>query len=187
MLSSLKSQNLSFAEEDSHGFRFYASAILLGCSLLSHRDYACSEAGQNLIVSLFSVLPDIQKRREILSNLLERIEDQSSLGSTAVLQVLRAIGARHPSSLYPFKTILDQLIDYMEFFSTNDIRILYQFMCLVHLSDEGQQSSQLEILIQKQLFHPESLFKRIGCIGAACVISHLGKLELCLLPSHSSL
>jgi len=115
--------------------KFYASAILLGCSLLSHRDYACSEAGQNLIVSLFSVLPDIQKRREILSNLLERIEDQSSLGSTAVLQVLRAIGARHPSSLYPFKTILDQLIDYMEFFSTNDIRILYQFMCLVHLSD----------------------------------------------------
>ncbi|EQC41967.1 hypothetical protein SDRG_00816 [Saprolegnia diclina VS20] len=82
------------------------------------------------------------------------------------LETLLALLDHAPGCLTTFLPLLKQLLDYIDTFTVEQCRYVYQL--LVHVG--GTTDADLAITIRKQLYHQDNQYRKLGMIGYICVI-----------------
>ena len=89
------------------------------------------------------------------------------------LQVARELSAKEPhaADLRRHLQFVQNIMDYMEAFTDEQIRTLYTIFANLSLSAMRStgcmpMDDQIHILLRKQLGHPDALYKRMGILGA---------------------
>ncbi|KDO32524.1 hypothetical protein SPRG_03001 [Saprolegnia parasitica CBS 223.65] len=82
------------------------------------------------------------------------------------LETLLALLDHAPGCLATFLPLLKQLLDYIDTFTVEQCRYVYQL--LVHVG--GTTDADLAITIRKQLYHQDNQYRKLGMIGYICVI-----------------
>lgn len=167
-------------------------------------DANARHAGIFIYALLFRIFSDGDVRMNVVSALINHVgtrrpgEVETALDS----MILIASEGEEDRSLLPYSASVQRLLDSLEFFSDSQLRRLWTVMghlCLASakkmtLSQKkengdvqggqgdssdtlvGGELQSLEILLEKELTHADTFYRRIGVIGSCTMVKVLGSL-----------
>lgn len=178
--------------------------ITLASVAVKSTDIGARRTGVFLYALLFRLFPSGNTRRNVITTLVEHTGTRKSGEVDTALDALVLISKESVDdrSLLPHSASIQNLLDLLEWFSDSQLRQLWTvfgYLCCasakkaldrqnghgqstnsnqdVSVEDEGSGEGELqmlEILLRKELTHPDIFYRRIGVIGACTMVKVLG-------------
>ncbi|OQR95725.1 Fanconi anemia group D2 protein-like [Thraustotheca clavata] len=103
---------------------------------------------------------------DIIADILGHCVSSSPKTVDAGLETLHYIITDSPTSLISYLPSLKQLLDFVDKFTVEQCRQVYQLLIQVG----GTSDADLAITIRKQLYHQDNHYRKLGMIGCICLI-----------------
>ncbi|KAJ3707216.1 hypothetical protein LUZ61_010921 [Rhynchospora tenuis] len=149
---------------------------LLSCKEDKARDFAI-----HLFMALFVEFCDIYSRQEILGILVTHIGSGVSHEVCSALDMMVLLTSKHSEELVPISSHINGILDYLEGFSEDNLRKVYDIFCHLALrgksvKDTGTSSigNELLMIVRKQVSNPDQKYRKMGIIGTLRVVRALG-------------
>eukprot|EP01094_Clydonella_sp_ATCC50884_P007012 TRINITY_DN161_c2_g2_i1.p2 TRINITY_DN161_c2_g2~~TRINITY_DN161_c2_g2_i1.p2 ORF type:complete len:667 (+),score=142.56 TRINITY_DN161_c2_g2_i1:64-2001(+) len=135
--------------------------------------------GSEMYHLCFENFEDPFHRQELLGAIMAHVGSGSpGEVDTALGQLLR-LSTNHHAVMVKYVSFINCMLDYLVRYSTEQARLAYEIFSLLCFNEEGEEamgSSELLIIIRKQLANPEKTYRQLGIIGSVRVIGRLGSI-----------
>ena len=164
---------------------YFSDATELAGMLTRAPEPAARRCGGVFYTSLFDTFATDYNRQEVLSAMITHTGSSAPKEVDCALGVARGLSEKEPQAeqLRRFLPFVQNIMDYMEAFSPEQIRDLYSIFANLSLSAMRAPGASLpeddhiHILLRKQLSHAELKYKRMGILGATAMVACFGKLD----------
>ncbi|KAL9656234.1 hypothetical protein ABK040_007849 [Willaertia magna] len=176
---------------DVHGealLQFFPSMNELASVLLRNTTDSISQFGQNLYYYMFSGFNSDYNRQKIIASLITHVGSSTKSEKEAALDVLLRIAKSKLYIMRSYSGFIQGLLDYLTNLTDSQLRKVYKLFSLLSymktLRDTEQSSAatktirdELMIIIRKQLSNTNTVYKKMGIIGACSIISMIGSMS----------
>lgn len=163
---------------------YFSDALELAGTLTRDSNPTTRRCGCSFYLALFATFEEDFHRQEVLQSLITHTGSASGREVDCALAVARELSAKGPLAgcLRRHLQFVQNIMDYMEAFSDEQIRTLYTIFANLSLSAMRSTGSmpmddQIHILLRKQLGHPDVVYKRMGILGATAMVACFGAVE----------
>ena len=163
---------------------YFSDALELAGTLTRDSSPAARRCGSVFYRALFATFEEDFHRQEVLTSLITHTGSSVAREVDCALAVARDLSAAEPhaANLRRHLLFVQNIMDYMEAFSDEQIRTLYTIFANLSLSEMRSTGTmpmddQIHILLRKQLGHPDVVYKRMGILGATAMIACFGLVD----------